>query len=99
ERQVDVDAALSERQGRQEHDEQHEQHVDERRDVHLTGDFGCLRFDDVVSAVVLSPGHYCSPPSAAVVSVIRATVSICASLRASIISMMALYGASTSPLR
>ena len=34
-RQVDVDALLGERQGRHEDDEQHEQHVDQRRDVHV----------------------------------------------------------------
>ena len=52
-RQVDVHALLGERQGGHEDDEQHEQHVDERRDVHVRVGMRDLALDDLVGAVVM----------------------------------------------
>ena len=52
-RQVDVDALCVERQRRHEDDEQHEQHVDERRDVHVRAGVRNLGLDDLVGAEVL----------------------------------------------
>ena len=53
---LDVDlpqATLRERQGRHEDDEEHEQHVDHRRDVHVSIRLELLGADDPVGAVVL----------------------------------------------
>ena len=44
ERKVDVHPPLRQRQCRQEDDQQHEQDVDERRDVHVGRDFGRCGF-------------------------------------------------------
>ena len=61
-RQVDVDALLGERQRRHEDDEQHEQHVDERRDVHVRTGVRDLALDDLVGAEMLvCVCHYLPP--------------------------------------
>jgi hypothetical protein len=52
ERQVHVDALLRQREGRHEDDEQHEEHVDERRDVHVRTGVRDLAANDFLGAVV-----------------------------------------------
>ncbi len=104
ERQIDVDALLGERQGRHEDDEQHEQHVDERRDVHVGAGVRDFPADDLLGAEVLvGVRHYWPPPSVCpgtfFFSVMSAMFSICALRSASIASMIALYFASLSPFR
>ena len=50
---------LRQRQGRHEDDEQHEQHVDERRDVHVRTGVRNLAFDDYFGAEMLvGVSHY-----------------------------------------
>jgi hypothetical protein len=51
--QVDVDALLRQRQRRHEDDEQHEQHVDQRRHVHVRVGMRGLGGDDLLGAEVL----------------------------------------------
>ena len=51
--QVDVHALLGQRQRRHEDDEQHEQHVDERRDVHVRAGVRHFALDDLLRAEVL----------------------------------------------
>ena len=68
ERQVDVDAPLRQRQGRHEDDEQDEQHVDERRDVHVRAGVRRLARDDFFRAEMLVRVlHGYLPPGALVV--------------------------------
>ena len=48
--------------GRHEDDEEHEQHVDERRDVHVRAGVRDLALDDLVGAeMVMCVRHYCPP--------------------------------------
>ena len=64
ERQVDVDALLGERQRRHEDDEEHEQHVDERRDVHVRAGVRDFPADDLFGAEMLvGVQHYWPPPA------------------------------------
>ena len=65
ERQVDVDALLGERQGRHEDDQEHEQHVDERRDVHVRTGVRHLALDDALGAEVLVGVSHYLPPAVA----------------------------------
>src|SRR6266571_5675970 len=61
-RQVDVDALLRERERRHEDDQQHEQHVDERRDVHVRAGMRNFGLDDLVGAeVMMGVRHYLPP--------------------------------------
>ena len=50
-RQVDIDALLSQGESGHEDDQQHEQHVDERRDVHVGVGRRDRGFDDLLGAV------------------------------------------------
>ena len=53
---------LGEVQGRHEDDEQHEQHVDQRRDVHVATGMRDFAGDDLVGAeVVMCVSHYWAP--------------------------------------
>src|SRR5262249_20676825 len=104
ERKVDVHPLLRERQGRHEDDQQHEEHVDERRDVHVRTGVRNLAADDLFGAVVrVSVLHYRAPPevlpSTCLGSVMSAMFSICALRNASMAVMIASYFASLSPLR
>ena len=102
ERQVDVDALLRERQGRHEDDQQHEQHVDQRRDVHVRTGVRDLALDDLVGAEVLvCVCHGYLPPASparTLRSVMRPMFSICASRSWSIAAITDAYGASSSAL-
>ena len=61
-RQVDVDPLLGEVQGRHEDDQQHQQHVDQRRDVHVATGMRDFAGDDLVGAeVVMCVSHYWAP--------------------------------------
>src|SRR4029079_16390601 len=97
------DAALRQRQGRHEDDEQNEEHVDERRDVHVRAGVRDRARHDRFGAVVLGRvPHYWAPPAPPGLfffSVMSAMFSICALRNASITSMIAAYLASLSPLR
>src|SRR5439155_21547422 len=102
-RQVDVDALLRERQRRHEDDDQHEQHVDERRDVHVGGGMRHFRPDDLVGAeMVMCVSHYLPPvapmPGACLGSVISPMSSMPACRSWSIAAMTAPYSTSSSAL-
>src|SRR5262249_46366320 len=105
ERQVDVDAALRERQRGHEDDQEHEEHVDERRDVHVRAGVRDRPRDDFFGAemLVCVRHRYCpffalsSAPGLR--SVMSAMFSICALRSASMASMIAAYFASLSPFR
>src|SRR6185295_7212271 len=100
-RQVDVDALLRERQRRHEDDEQHEQHVDERRHVHVRAGMRDFRRDDLVGAeVMVRVCHYLPPaPSLPFVrSVISPMSSIPAWRSWSIAAITAPYSTSSSAL-
>src|SRR4029079_18914916 len=95
--QVDVYPLLSERQGGHEDDQQDEEHVDERGDVHVRTGVRDLAGDDPLGAAVLvGVRHYFF---SCLRSVIRAMFSICALRSASMASMIAAYFASLSPFR
>ena len=67
-RQVDVEALRPERQGGHEDDEQHQEHVNQRRDVHVRAGVRNLGLEDRFRAevlVVVCVSHYCWPPAAA----------------------------------
>ena len=70
-RQVDVDALLRERQGRHEDDEQHEQHVDQRRDVHVRAGVRHFALDDLVGAEVMMCVCHYLPPAAPPAALLR----------------------------
>src|SRR5262249_47445006 len=101
-RQVDVDTLLGERQGGHEDHDQHEQHVDERRDVHVGGGMRDLRLNDFVGAeMVVCVRHYLPPLGAPAVffgSVIRPMSSMPAWRSWSIAAMTAPYSTSSSAL-
>src|SRR5438067_8542942 len=101
-RQVDVDALLRERQGGHEDDDQHEQHVDERRDVHVRTGVRHFSGDDLVGAeVMVCVRHYLPPvgPSAVFFgSAIRPMSSMPAWRSWSIAAITALYSTSSSAL-
>ena len=75
ERQVDVHALLGQRQGRHEDDQEHEQHVDERRDVHVRTGVRHLARDDALGAVVLVGVLHYLPPAVAPGLVLRSVIS------------------------
>src|SRR5437762_746554 len=102
-RQVDVETLLRQRQRGHEDDEEHEQHVDHRRDVHVGVRLRDRALEDRVGAVVLVRvgGHYLPPCDSALdalLSVISPTSSMPLARSWSIASMIALYGASSSAL-
>src|SRR5262245_61575464 len=101
-RQVDVDALLRQRQGRHEDDEEHEQHVDERRDVHVRAGVQRLALDDLVGTeMMVCVSHYLPPaaPSAPFLrSVMRPMSSMPACRSWSIAVMTAPYSTSSSAL-
>ena len=99
-RQVDVEAALVERQGGHEDDEEHEQHVDHRRDVHVRVGLRDLALEDAFGAVVLMGSHY-SPPCVVPLrcgSVMSPMSSMPLARSSSIASITALYSTSSSAL-
>src|SRR5678816_1637590 len=103
ERKVNVHALLRERQGGHEDDQEDEEDVNQRGDVHVRTGVRHFPLDDLFRAVVLVRVlHYWPPPDPPGLflrSVIRAMFSIWALRRASMASMMAPYWASLSPLR
>ena len=60
-RQVDIETALVERQSHHEDNEEHEQHVDHRRDVHVRIGLRDFGLEDRFGAEMLMGSHY-SPP-------------------------------------
>ena len=67
ERKVDVDTLLAEGKRRHEDDEEHEQHVDERRDVHLrAGVRGFPRDDPLRAEMLVRVFHGYLPPTGGV---------------------------------
>src|SRR4029079_12548780 len=101
-RNVDVDALLPERQSREEYDEQHEEHVDQRGDVHVTAGLRDLGLDDLVGPeVMMRVRHYCAPPappSTLRFSVPKPMSSMPAWRSWSIAAITAPYSTSSSPL-
>src|SRR5205823_14018610 len=100
-RQVDVDALLGEREGGHEDDDEHEQHVDQRRDVHVRTGVRDLTGDDLVGAeVVMCVRHYLPPVGPAVFfgSAMRPMSSMPAWRSWSIAAITALYSTSSSAL-
>src|SRR6185436_4790981 len=96
-RDVDVHALLREVDHRHEDDEQDEQDVDERRDVHVRTCVQDFRLDDLVGAeVMMRVCHYWPPPApaflfACTISAMSSTPAWCS---ASIAVITELYSAS-----
>src|SRR5262249_5496083 len=101
-RQVDVDTLLGERQGGHEDHDQHEQHVDQRRDVHAGGGMRAARRKDFAGAGTgVCVRLYLPPLGAPAVffgSVIRPMSSMPAWRSWSIAAMTAPYSTSSSAL-
>src|SRR4029077_12361503 len=78
--------------------QEHEQHVDHRRDVHVGVGLRHRGLENRLGAVMLMDRHYSPPCILRRVSVIRPMSSMPACRSSSIVSMTALYGASSSAL-
>src|SRR4029079_17785077 len=98
----DVDALLGQRQGGHEDDDQHEQHVDERRDVHVRTGVRHFAGDALVGAeMMMCVRHYLTPrraPALFLGSVIKPMSSMPAWRSWSIADMTAPYSTSSSAL-